>query len=730
MAVTDSRICPLASLRLYDPGQGDPVVTDRGLGWYDVLAESALLGTYQRDAAGEMLLEFVEGVGIVCRPFLVLQDTLETRWDFSGGTWEERKPATGSPRKYRLCQLDTTANLAFSATLDHNAPANPSVAFSFVFVDTPPDHNATTYPPYCRIELGHNSRQWALEFSKVYGARLLGYNDTTSSWEPVANLPEPERPANADNAEALIVFRVLRDQIAVSVDRGRNYTFWPLPRDAAGAVLPIRTGPVVVRGQGGMLVFGMHQVRYYTGHYTSPARNTLASRTSPTATISGRYSLPPGTSLVFSDQSTPAASSAKWRATFTPKAHLTASFSFYSTPELYAAQFTYPVARDLPTLYYTTPWDGAANSPYGLTRISLDKPYELASSCAKVRIRLNPQSQFTTFSLRWRKAELLLGELDSDGTTTRTEATWAGYIAAVETEAEEYNSQDLSLELVTLATILQRQFWTDFDRVPLGGQTVNQALNDILTSCGFADYLTAFGIPYSYVSWHALGDNLTLPSGTPEEPFEWPPAGESKWETMVRIAGYAGLEIAVLDDGTLSSGPQKYISPFVTHQFRMVPDDTVTDGLKRFVKRISLRVDYREAITAVITKGVDLFKRAVYGWARDTHAETFPLSDRYSPFRELIQEDIPYTVDPGAIIAATRAQALAVEGFPLKYEPDIAVPVNLDVVRRDRGTIVGSYVGIADWHEFGVLTLHHEYRADDPGFARMETHAGLRRVYP
>jgi hypothetical protein len=112
----------------------------------------------------------------------------------------------------------------------------------------------------------------------------------------------------------------------------------------------------------------------------------------------------------------------------------------------------------------------------------------------------------------------------------------------------------------------------------------------------------------------------------------------------------------------------------------------------------------------------------------DAFAENFPLSDRFAPWRETVQEEIPFPTD--GLIPAVRAQALALEGFPVKYEPEISYPVNLDVVRRQRVRIQGLNVGIGDWDEFAVLTLSHEYRADDKGFARMETRAGLRRVWP
>lgn len=726
MAATDSRICPLASLRLYDPGQGDPVVTDRGFGWYDVLAHSAGYGTIQRDSAGELLLEYLEGVGLVCRPYLKLQDTREARWSFGvDGTWAERLPATGSPRKYRLVQLDTTADIEWDATLDHDLPKNPSVAFSLMFVDTPPDHDADTYPPYVRIELGEDSQQFALEFSKIYGGRLLAYDTATAAWVAVRDLPQPQQLGNVDLGETLVILRVLRDQLCISVDYGRSYVFYPLPRDASGTAIPLKPGPAIVRGQGGMLAFGMHQIRYYTGYYISPVRNTLTERTAlSSATVTGVHYRPPGTTATYSDQSTPESAYAKWKVILTPKSKATSSFLFYSTPEVYAVKFTYPVVRTLPAWTYTTPWDGVANSPFGITAIDIEKPYELDGGKATVTVRLNPDTQFSG-NLRWRKVAIDLGEVDDDGVTTRTTGGFTGYVALPSTSADGYKHQYLRLQLVTIAERLKRQQWTDFDSLPLGGQTVNQALDAILATEGFDDFPALFAFPYSYRSWHAVGDNLTLPAGTPENPFEWPRRGESKWETMVRIAGYAGLEIAVLDDGTLSSGPQKYVDLFVSYAVTPTPDTNLT----LLVKRAALAADYRESVTAVLVQGIDATTGgARYAYGVDAFAESFALSDRFCPWRETIQEEVPFPCN--GLVLAARAQALAVEGFPVKYEPDITLPVNLLVRRRMRVQIQDLTIGIADWHEFAVLTLKHTYRADDPGFAQMDTVAGLRRVWP
>src|SRR5262245_31728518 len=155
MAITENRVVPLASIRLFDPAAGDPLVSDRGWGHWDALALQDPRFAVPRisKSSGEPTLEILQGCGLVCRPQLVLQNTRLTNYNTSGGTWEERRPASGI-RKYRLVQTDTTANVAYSATSKVHLPKNPNLLIEYVLFDTPPDHDADTYPPYVRFEFG------------------------------------------------------------------------------------------------------------------------------------------------------------------------------------------------------------------------------------------------------------------------------------------------------------------------------------------------------------------------------------------------------------------------------------------------------------------------------------------------------------------------------------------------------------------------------------------------
>jgi hypothetical protein len=695
MSVTDDRMLPLASVRLYEAGQGDPLVLDHGFGWYDVLKESAATGTYGRDAQGQPLLEYLPGVGLVCRPFLNLADTRKSHYSTLGGTWEEQRPATGSPRAYRLCQIDTTAGLQWSATSLFSLPASPSVAFTLLFADSPPDWDTAAYPQYVRLELG---REWALEFRPGTGGALLRKID--GAYQAVLELPNPVGSLD----ESLIFLRCLRGKIGVSCDFGRSYA-WLESLDGSAISMP--AGRLTLRGQGGQAVFGLHPLRYYAGTYDSPTRSTFTSRVAATPALAPRATVPGGTGVALSDRSDSFNGIAQWRATLTPAASGSFPFAFYTTPELYTVTFRYPVTTALATGLgaYTTPWDGELRS------VEVDKPLELDTATASVRIRKDAATQLVWRSGRWPKVQIRLGEAAADG-SERWWTVFTGYIRTIEASASGYGEAEIAWTADNVSIRLKRAEWTRLDAVPLGGQTLNEALDQVLAS---------EGLNASYRSWHEIGDRFLLPYGRAEEPFEWPRAGERKWETLQRLAGYAGLEVVPADDGTLLSGPKRWAEPWLRGGWEAVP---ATD-LKALVQDVRYCLDSAEAATAVLVDGQGPGGEALLAWAVDGAAEGNLLSERLCPWRETVQETLPGTATPGMLLA--RVQALAGEQFSLKLEPELTAPVNLDVARRDRVRVAGTTVGIADTDEFVVLSLRHHYEAD-PSFGRLTTTAGLRII--
>lgn len=699
MPPTDSRALPLASIRLFEKGQGDPVVTDHGFAWYDSVAETWQYGTFSRDTSGKLTLEYLPEVGIVCRPFLVLQDTRLANYATSGGSWEECKPATGTPRKWRLIQVDTSVGIQWSATSSFPLLADPHVAFSLIFVDGPADWDEDAYPRFVRVEFGGGL--WAIQFSQADGTQLVRW--ASGQWQAVMDVPEPTGYSHGENDERLILLRCLRGRIGVSTDFGRSYRWHG---SADGTPLTVESGAYTVRGQGGMCVFGLHQLRYYSGTYTSPPRNTFQQRlVGAGAMVTGRASVPTGTTVIFADVSTPAAATAQYRATLTPVAVAGVPFTFYRTPELYAALLEYPVVTGGGTGFYTTPWDGAIQS------VRISKPYELDTGSAAVRIRKEAGEQLVWASGRFPKVQILLGEASESG----AESWWTaftGYVSAIRCRAEEYGESDLSLEVENLSHHFKRTEWTKQTSRPLGGRTLNQALDLVLQS---------EGLDASYRAWHALGDTVTLPQGSPEDPFEWPKPGERKWATLARLAGYWGLEIGVTDSGGLFTAPKEFYQPWVS---RVWEADPATD-LKALVRGVTFGLDCNESATAALVEGTAESGEQLLAWAVDGAAEGNPASARFCPWREVVQEELSATVAPGMLIA--RAQALARELFSLKLEPDLTLPVDLSVSRREQVRITGLKVGIADWDRFVVLSLEHVYEAD-PSFARLSTTAGLRRL--
>ena len=701
MPVTDDRSLPLASLRVYGPGQGDPLATDKGFNWYSILARDFGYGSISRTATTEATLELVPEVGMVCRPTLAYQDTRSTNYATSGGTWEETKLSTGSPRKYRLAQISAAADVQWSATSNFGLPADPQVAFTLLIPDTPPDHDATTYPPYVRIELGNAA--WALEYSKVYGSRLL--QKVSGAWVAIADLSELSGLGNADGGELLVILRVLRGKICVSHDRGRSYAVWSSPD---GTALTIPAHKFTVRGQGGQVVFGLHQLQYTTGVFTSPTRNTLTSRAiTATPTITGKVYEPFGTSTGFADASSPLVGTAGYTATLTPTTVAgPPGWSMHTTPEVYAVFFSYPVLT-LPALgYYTTPWDGE------LLEVEVDKPLELDGATATVTVRKDASTQFTWTYGRFPKVQLRLGELAENGTGVTWYTAFTGYICEPAVSQQGYGQARLTLKLENASLRLRDAQWTDFDSVPLGGQTLNAALDDIL-------YSEAIPQNFLYRDWHGLGDVFVLPAGLAEDPFEWPQRGESKWETAQRLAGYAGLELAVRDDGTLTTVVRNSFFATIVHTF----EASATGELNYGIQAMSVSRHDRESATLVLVQGRDVTGAVMYAYGIDSVAELVPANGRFCAFRRIVQEEVQGTTTLGMLLS--RAQALALEHFPLRIEADTEVGVNLDVARRERVRFSGAKTGISDYEDFVILTLRHVYT---PEMAACKTIAGVKRL--
>lgn len=685
----------ITRVKLFDVGQGDPIVTDHGLGWYDSLEKSNefVTPTYRSD--GFPHLEYLDLIGMTCRPRVVKKDTLASSYTLSGGGWESVAPMYGSPRWKRLVQVDSSSGVLYSATSKFELPANPHVALSMLMAETPADWDSEEQPPFARVEFGVTM---ALQLDKN-GLFLL--EGSPSGWQMSK---EMSRPSNGegytDIDEMWFYIRPMGEKLCISVDHGKHY-------DAFLDFGIIPSGPIIFRGQGGNAAFGLHQIQYETGSYWSMRHDAGGSRVGPVPVITGRYETPNGSAVAFLDASSPLDSVAQYKATLTPGTQVIQPFTFYTPPVLGAVQFEYPTVIQTTGNAGSNPWD-----PW-LLSASVELADDISESSCVLRFHHDAHTAFVG-EFRWRKVEVTQGYKLSDD-TEELYTTFVGYIGAVDLNREEFGSVGVQVTVENTSISLRRQEWSPFDIVTLGGMTVNAA----------ADYvLLKAGRNFSYRNWHADGNLILLPAGTPEEPFEMLKPRETYWETLVRIFGYANLELGVADDGTFFTVPEGYVSPTVDYHYYPTPEALVL--LQQQIANINNSFDAGPSGTAVIVTGKLEDGTEGMFYAVDSDAESNIASGRFSPWRELIQEEVSGISTPGLLIG--RAQALAAKHFALRFELQVSVPIDFTVVRRMRVAIHGcTSIGIGEGEEYGVFPVSHSSNTGET-LATMRTEMGLRRL--
>jgi hypothetical protein len=715
MPALETRLAPLARLLVSVPGQGDPVKVGEELTWLGILAYEWQFGTYSRDSNGLSKLEALQSVGLACRPYYVPKDTRLSHYTTSGGSWEERKPATGSPRVYYLVQYDTTAGTVFSATSTFDLPANASFAISLTMAATPPDWDSAALPQYVRVEWGGG--KWALH---VNGDGTFLQRKVAGAWESPVQLRGGSRAfgTGKEAEEAIFFVRVLNGALYVSSDFGQGY-------DRIGNASPsqpvnVAAGPVKITGQGGQVLFGLHQLLYQTGTFTSRDLNTLTSRAfGTTATLTPYDYRPTGTTVALADQSAPASSRAAWRATLTPHSSAGTPFDFWFTPQLFAVLFEYPVQVTGGSGTYTEPFDGDEGE---IVAAHVSKPYELDQGNATVTIRRDATQPFVWSAGRWLKVQLWLGHENEDGSEYLTPVK-TGYIEDPCTRAPAYRDCSLTLQVEHLTTRFKRTSWTKRTRPYFRGMTVNQALDRILYSEGlFTEFIPGFLDFSAFRLWHVAG-NVPIPPGSYEEPneYEYPPV-EPKWATIERLCGLACVELGATDAGGFFTLPKDDVNAFLSQLWEAEP----TAELLALIQDISFRLRSAESATVVEVYGRTEWGEEVMAWTPNPLADV-PGSAFFTPWRETIQEELPGTVDAGAV--TLRAQSLARQAFPLKFEADLTTPVRLGISRRDQGQVVGvTQTGVAVSDRFCVLTIEHTYRAGPGLMGECSTVAGLRRL--
>ncbi|MGV3723019.1 MAG: hypothetical protein ACO1SX_19135, partial [Actinomycetota bacterium] len=678
----------------------DPIVIDPGLIWYDVIGSDGFLaGLPEVNASGLPLTQYIEGVGLCSRAFMFPQDSRLSHGTDDGGSWEEREIATGRAA-YRMNQTDSANSLtSWSWTFNSQAhPANPQFAFSLILPDTPTDWDFDTYPPFVRVEVGES---YGVEFNKD-GTSLVRY--LADAWRWVADLPTPPRGAGfTDGEEIWLWFRVLEGQVAVSFDYGRSYALYSPPGEAV--VIP--AGHVVLRGRGGCVTGGLHQLKTFEGDWDSPGKNLERLRITATETFEGsRYS----GSVAFTDLGNPLARQAQYRATLSPVPISGTLWDWYSSPVLRAVQ-----VRIAPTVQtigsdYTTPFDD------DLVSIRISKPVALSGTTATVVFHVPAHEENSLEGYRWRKVELITGYHLSDG-TDEVYTSLVGYVEEWSAEwSDELELWTVTWKIANASARFRRNPWGPFRQVCLAGQTPNAAADEILYW---------HGLNSSYRDWHAAGSGGVIDPGAPESPCELTNPTELPWETLERIFAERFLEVGVADDGTFFTLPKDYAGGSVTMTYHGGDPDGGDDERNR-PSRISRRTDYKESFTAALVYGVDANGQFVFATAYDSEAETNVASARFSQWRECVLKEIPGT--PHGAYLVGHCQALAQERFPLHAEADLVVPVDPRRSRRERVALYGYGGGdIPDGTEFVILTLEHTWEAGK-GLTALSTQAGLRRI--
>lgn len=701
ITAVDNRLSCLGEVWLYDKGQGDPFMLDKGTVRYDNLSKTweGGLSSYRE---GLPVLEYLEDIGLVCRPWCNLKDTRHADFTFhDADDWVEQRPIGGGSRNFRLSFINGIGNIDWHATSNYTLPANPHFAISFAAAESPADQDFEDNPPWFRFELGNG--KWAIEFSKQFGPRLLMWYG--GQWILAKDLQDPDDLVGGDLSERLLFIRCLRGKIGISGNFGRSYQWFEFPDKQTPANIP--AGKLTVRGNGGIFAFGIHQLEYFTGTYDSVPYNTFVNRFlawSVDFTYS-RYSDAFGTGVEFSDLSEPLARTMRYRATLRPKA--TASslpFKFFYTPELYATQMTLPVTLAGNSGSYTVFEEDR------LERVTLDKPNDISSSRCTLFLR-HPDDTQWALDGRWRKMAVRLREQEADGSLGDW-FIWVGYVAPHSvSQGAEPNAKQVQITLEGASARAKDMKWNSIQGVcPLGGRTVNAALDFCINRMGLTS---------SYRSWNAAGDLIELPPGQPEDPTFYPQPGQPIWETMRDIAGYAGMELAVTDQGVYETGPMNYVEPTVTRTWEPDP----SDELLRLAEEVELSYDPTEHFTGVVRSAKDEVGNTFFAFGIDYEAETNPASPRFSSWSTIDEEELQDVVSHAAL--NHRLFCDFYNQVPPKVRGRITAPVDLFIRRRQRVQILNTKVGALDTDHFVVLNQGIEWL---PIAAEAKIQVGVMRL--
>ncbi len=715
---TDSRGLPLARVEMYPAGGGDPYVSDWGFFWYDPIEKTAKRGSVETWSGKVPRLEVIEGVGLVCAGEVQPVSLVLADWDTVGGNWEVRSPESGLLRSARLWQLASTANATWSATSIRKAipgsedetktapvlPENPAFAVTFGRAETPTEQDAST-DAYAQVEFGGG--EWAICWHDRLGTIL------TRAVEGVTTTVLNLAAGQGANAEVIVMVRVQYGKLCLrflhqEASGEAKAGDWTVYSNPDGTKITVAAGDVAFRGNGISAWFGLHQLKMYEGVYHSMER-PLDSAPASSPTAWARYNAP---------VTVPAAEEAAypWYAV-TPLGGVTeAHYHLTITPKVkncwlfpaYCSAAVAGVGVECVPVTVDRKLEPVEMAAERVTALTIDKPLELDGSTAAVSMVYGQESGFGE-NLRWRKVRIWLGD-ETNGYHSHPKFT--GYLREQAVEQSDYGVVNVTYTLDNVTVRAKRMKFNELQgSIPLGGKTINAALNWCLAYMGLAA---------SGGDWDESGDARTLPEGDPAEPFMWPAYGETLWEVMEKIARYGKLELSTSTGGRFETVPLGYVSNYAW-DVSDVPEDVA-----KALTTAKVSQDASAGYTAIITRGTS-GETPLYAHAVDTDAETNTGGNRFCPWREVYDEDAGSGVDVG--ILTSLVQSLFTERTQPRVEAEVTLPARVEMHRRDTVRFAVNRLGLNYNAEWVIYTQRYEYR-NDPTWREVRTTLGLKRNWP
>lgn len=692
------------SIRVYDRGCGDRRVTQKYSGFYDVAEDFYKTALYDYTADGFPRLEFIEGIGLTCRAQLTPQDTRLSQYVLTpSASWYEVRPVDGRYRNYRIQQLNSSAGIQYSAVSFYTLPANPNVCIALLPLATPNDWDIAVYGvPYNRIEFGTS---WAIQI-QAEGTYLMAA--VAGLWQVAQTLPSP----TSDKLDEMyIYFRCKDGKIVISTDLGNSYKVFSAPD---GSNITVPAGKLTLRGRGGMVSFGLFQLKEETGIVSLQPKDTGVYRVGPNPTFAPRYTGSVG-SVSVTNLATISSRSCQFAATITAGTSIGGPWTMYNSPVLHAVTTVFPALSVTTPNTYTTPWDTKVQN------VEITKDMDIDSSTATLTLSIDALSPQSLRGYRWRRVQIVARYKNDDGSFTAWTPIFTGHLRSITiaSNGDEFSRAAWTVTIDNVAIRFKRREWTVFDQVPLGNITANDAADFVM--------ITSEGLDAGYRAWQAAGAYAIMPAGLPRDPFELVRPGEKKWTTLKRIFGYYNLEPAPMDDGTFATVVKQAYDSATSWTFyadRSGAGSAV--GIRQLVKSVNYGYDASQGATSVLVYGKLDNGSMGSMWSTDDYAENDPTNERFSPWSDVVQEQLEGSPTIG--LAVNRCQALGSEYLVAKLDANVGLPLHLGVGRRQKVVIHGlTGYGIPDGAEYGILTLKHSIRVR-AGLSELETSAGLRKI--